>query len=102
MAPMYSGIGSSSGFVEGVGSAGLGDLGIGRGAAGDEDVADAEVVDEAADQGADERPDDRYPEVVVHVAVIARHRDRLESRHPGPQAGTEVAGGVDRVARVRA
>src|SRR5579875_2912014 len=95
IAPMYSGIGGSSGFVERVGTL-LDHVGVGLGASCDEHVADTEVVDERADKRTGERPDDRYPHVAVDVAVVAGNRDALETRDPRPQARPEVSGGVDR------
>src|SRR3981081_4153500 len=67
-------------------------------APGDQDVLDEEVVDEDADDPADQRRDDRDDEVPVR----ARERGVTVAREEGQEAGPEVARRVDRVAAVSA
>ncbi len=67
-----------------------------------EDVADAEVVDRTGERRSDQGPDDRYPEVVVDIAVVARHRLAAPARDPREHPRSEVSGGVDGVAGVGA
>jgi hypothetical protein len=69
-------------------------------------VADEQVVDEHADDAADQRADDRYPEVVAEGQASRAVRTR--ERHLSPagevceQPRAEVTGRVDRVSRIRA
>src|SRR4029453_1091275 len=60
---------------------------------------DEEVVDVGADRAADERPDDRHPE--IEVAVGRLHGGR-PPRDPGGQPRPEVTGRVDRIPGQRA
>src|SRR4051812_11175969 len=65
-----------------------------------ERVVDGEVVDEGADHPAEEGADDRYPEVVVDVAVVAWHRHLAPAGDPREHPRAEVTRGVDGVTGV--
>jgi hypothetical protein len=69
-------------------------------AAGAQRVTDEEVVYDRADRSADERSDDRDPEIAVDVAIVAGDRDVTPTGDQGEQARPEIACRVDRVAGV--
>src|SRR5690348_11915004 len=64
-----------------------------------QEPADEHLVQTGADQATDDRGDDRNPE--VQGPVLVAHRPTVAGEELG-NARPEVAGGVDRVARVGA
>src|SRR6266700_3564987 len=76
-------------------------LGLGD-APGHQDTLDEEVVHQDPEHPAHEGTDDRDPEVVAEPVAIARQGRLAPAGDGGEQPRAEVAGRVDRVARVGA